>query len=86
MGRFTILGQSRQKVGKTSSQPMADSGRVQLSFPAMKRGTNRRIMVQVHLGIKQDPIPKITNTKRAAGVAQGIEHLQSKFKTLGFNP
>jgi hypothetical protein len=31
---------------------------------AMKGSTNRRIVVQAGLGIKQDPISKITNTKK----------------------
>jgi hypothetical protein len=33
---------------------------------------NRRIEVQIRLGIKQDPISKITNAKRAAGVAHVV--------------
>jgi hypothetical protein len=36
----------------------------------MWRNTNRRVMVQACLGIKRDhSISKITNTKRAGGVA-----------------
>jgi hypothetical protein len=39
-------------------------------IPAMWRNTNRRVMVQACLGIKRDhSISKITNTKRAGGVA-----------------
>jgi hypothetical protein len=30
---------------------------------------------------KQDPIPKITRAKRAAGVAQAVEHLLSSAKS-----
>jgi hypothetical protein len=41
---------------------------------AIQEITNR-ITIQIGLGIKQDPISKITNTKRAGGVAQVIEHL-----------
>jgi hypothetical protein len=48
--------------------------------------TNRRTVVQAGLGIKWDPISKITNTKRAGGVAQVVEHLPSKFEALSSNP
>jgi hypothetical protein len=36
-------------------------------IPAIQKSTNRRIMVQAHPAIKQDPISKITNAKRAGG-------------------
>jgi hypothetical protein len=38
------------------------------------------------LGIKQDPISKITNTKMAGGVAQVIEHLIIKPEALTSTP
>jgi hypothetical protein len=40
-------------------------------------------VVQAALGKKQDPFSKITNRKRAGGVAQG---LPSKYKALSSNP
>jgi hypothetical protein len=43
-------------------------------------------MVQVSLGKKQDPISKITRAKKAGGVAQAVEHLPSKCKTLSSKP
>jgi hypothetical protein len=44
--------------------------------------TNRRITVQAGPGIKQDPISKITNTKRAGVVTQVGECLPSNHKAL----
>jgi dihydroxyacid dehydratase/phosphogluconate dehydratase len=38
----------------------------------------RRIMAQTGLIIKQDPILKITDIKRAGGVSQVVEHLLRK--------
>jgi hypothetical protein len=32
--------------------------------------------------VKQDPISKINNAKRAGGVAQTVDHLPSKWKAL----
>jgi hypothetical protein len=52
---------------------MAGCGGMHLSSSAMWGSTNRRIMVQHDPGIKQDLISKITNTKRAGGVAQVVE-------------
>jgi tagatose-1,6-bisphosphate aldolase non-catalytic subunit AgaZ/GatZ len=37
--------------------------------------TNRKIVVQAHMGIKQDPISKTTNAKRAGRVARVIEQV-----------
>jgi hypothetical protein len=44
--------------------------------------TNRRTAVQPGLGNKQDPISKITNTKRAGRVAQVVKCQSSKLKAL----
>jgi hypothetical protein len=44
----------------------------------MEGSTNKQIMVQVCLDIKQDPILKIINSKRAGNVAEVIEPLPSK--------
>jgi hypothetical protein len=46
-------------------------------IPATVRSINRKIMVQVGLGKKQDPISKITRSKRAESMAQVVEHLPS---------
>jgi hypothetical protein len=48
----------------------------------MQESTNRRIMVQADLGIKQDLISKTNNIKRAGRVIQGVEHLPSKCEAL----
>jgi hypothetical protein len=48
--------------------------------------TNRRIIVQGCLGIKQNPISKITKAKRAGGVVQVVECLPSKYEALSFIP
>jgi hypothetical protein len=48
--------------------------------------TNRRIMVQVCPGKKQDPIPKTTRAKRAGRMAQMVECLPSKREALNSNP
>jgi hypothetical protein len=49
-------------------------------------GINRRIEVQASLGIKQDPISKITNTKTAWGMAQLEAFSLSKLEALSSNP
>jgi hypothetical protein len=38
------------------------------------------------LGINGDPVGKITKAKRTRGIAQKVEHLPSKCKTLSSNP
>jgi hypothetical protein len=43
---------------------------VHASHPNYMGSTNRRTEVQAGLGIKQDPISKITEAKRAKGIAQ----------------
>jgi hypothetical protein len=52
----------------------------------MPGSTDKRITIQASLGIKRDPIFKITNAKRAAEVVQVVEHLPSKCKTLSSTP
>jgi hypothetical protein len=46
-----------------------------LVIPATEGSTNRKTIVQAGPVIKQDPISKITNAKRAGEVAQEAEHL-----------
>jgi hypothetical protein len=43
---------------------MAGHSSIHLSYLATQRSTNRRMVVRTGPGIKQDPISKITNTKR----------------------
>jgi hypothetical protein len=43
-------------------------------------------VIQASQGIKQGPISKITNAKRADGLAPGVEHLPSKCEALSSNP
>jgi hypothetical protein len=47
---------------------------------------NRRIMVQVDLGKKQEPISKTMRAKRAGGTVQVVEHPPSKQEALSSNP
>jgi hypothetical protein len=51
----------------------------------MTGSINRRIAVLGGLGIKGDPISKITNIKRAGGVTQ-VVYLSRKYKALNSNP
>jgi hypothetical protein len=49
----------------------------------MWQNIDRRKELQVHLDIiKQDPISKLTNSKRAGRVAQVVEYLPSKCEGL----
>jgi hypothetical protein len=47
-------------------------------IPATWGSTKSRIAGQANGGVKQDPISKITNAKRADGVIQMLKHLPSK--------
>jgi hypothetical protein len=51
----------------------------------MYGSTNWRNPVQSSLGRKQNPISKITKTKRAIRVTEVVEHLPSKGKALSSN-
>jgi hypothetical protein len=52
----------------------------------MQGNTNRRIVVQTSPGIKQDPISKLNNAKRAGRVSQGVEYLLNKYEAPGSTP
>jgi hypothetical protein len=52
-------------------------GSMSLSYQQCRGSINRRITVQVSLGIKQDPSSKITNAKRVGSMAKVVEHLPS---------
>jgi hypothetical protein len=65
---------------------MAGHSGTHLSSPARVGGTNRRIMVQASPGIKEDPISKISHTRRTGRVAQVVEGLPSKHKAQSLNP
>jgi hypothetical protein len=47
---------------------------------------NRRIVLQVGLGKKQDTISKITREKKVGGMAQGVELLPHKHEALSLGP
>jgi hypothetical protein len=79
--KISVWGQSPQKVLKTSSQLVAGLVACVLSS-ASEGNKNRRIMVQAGPCIKQDPIWKIINTKKAGGVAQVVQHLPSEYEAL----
>jgi hypothetical protein len=49
--RTTVQGQPRQKIHETSSQQMTEHGGTCLLSSAMQGSTNRRMVVQAHLGI-----------------------------------
>jgi hypothetical protein len=53
-----------------------------LVIPSYTGNTNRRIVVQAGPGIKQDPISKITNTKKAGNMVQKVEYLPNKHQAL----
>jgi hypothetical protein len=65
-----------QKVLKTLSQPIAVQWHTSV-IPATKGSINKMLVVQAGLGIKQDPISKITSAK---SLAQVVECLPSKLK------
>jgi hypothetical protein len=75
---------------QSSKDPISTNAWVQgcvLVIPAIILGiTDRKITVQACPGIKQDPISKITNRRRAGGMAQEGEHLPSKFEILSSTP
>jgi hypothetical protein len=48
--------------------------------------TNTRIEIQASLGIKRDPISKITKVRETGDVVQMVEHMPSKFETLHSTP
>jgi hypothetical protein len=52
------------------------------AFLATEGSTNRILEVQASLGIKCDPISKITNAQRAGRVTQVVELLPSKCDAL----
>jgi hypothetical protein len=64
--------------GKRSQDPISTNGWAQWQvpvIPAIWGSINRRISIQVSLGIKQDTTSKITKAKGAGGVAQVVECL-----------
>jgi hypothetical protein len=82
MRSITVQGQPRQKVPETPSQSVAKcpchssyAGNIGMMM----------IVIQTTPSIKQDPISKITNTRRAGGLAQLLKHLPSKCKPLSSN-
>jgi hypothetical protein len=84
--RIVVRVQPGQKVCKTPSQPMARHGGAYLSSPAICGSTNRRITVQANLGIKWDPISKITKAKSTGNMTQVVEDLPDKCKAWSSTP
>jgi hypothetical protein len=81
--RIAVEGQSGQKFIKSTFQPIAGHSGVCLSSQLHR---NRRILVQIGPGIKQDPISKIIKAKkRVGGIAQVEETLSNKHKVLSSN-
>jgi hypothetical protein len=75
-------GPPRQQVCETPSQPIKLSIVVHVSHLSYMGGINRSTTgwpAQI-----QDPISKITKRKRS--IAQVLEYLPSKFRTLSSNP
>jgi hypothetical protein len=54
--------------------------------PSYSGSINRRIEVQAGPSKKQNPVSEITKAKRAGSVAQVVEFLPSKLKSLSSNP
>jgi hypothetical protein len=73
---------SRPVQAKSSRDPISTNGWAWCNAPvisATQRSTKSRITVQANLGVNQDPVFKVTVTKR---VAQVVEHLPIKCKAL----
>jgi hypothetical protein len=85
-GSLFALGQLGQKFPETSSSPVAGCGDLYFVILVMQGGTDRRIMVQASLGIKHNPVSKITNAKRADGRTQVVKCLSSKCEALSPTP
>jgi hypothetical protein len=64
---------------KSLQNHISTKGWVQWHMPVITWGsTNKRILVQASLGVKQDLISKTVNSKRAGGAAQVVEYLPWK--------
>jgi hypothetical protein len=86
IGRNVDQGQTGDKVRET---PISTNGWAQgfmPVIPALQRIINRIIWIKASLGIKPDPISKITNRKRAGRVVQVVECLPSKHQALSSTP
>jgi hypothetical protein len=55
-------------------------------IPAILESTNRKTAVQTGPCLKQEPISKIINRKRAGRVAQVVEYLPSNHEDLSPTP
>jgi hypothetical protein len=54
--------------------------------PSHSGAINRRITIQPSPVIMQDPMSKITKSKRVGEMVQVVEHLPGKCKVLSFHP
>jgi hypothetical protein len=83
IGRTWLQATLRQKVYKTPSQPIKV---VHTTSQQLRKSINSRIAVQADLGINLRPYGKNNYKKNMGwGVAQVVEHLHSKGKTLSSN-
>jgi hypothetical protein len=73
---ITVWGQP----GQTPSQPRHKW--YTPVIPARQGSTDKRIVIQTSPDIKQDPISKIINAKRAGGVAQVAAHLHKVLRAI----
>jgi hypothetical protein len=67
------LESAEQKVHETPSQPVSGVCWHKPVIPSYLGSTKSRTVVQANLGMKQDPVSKITNMKRARAVAHMVE-------------
>jgi hypothetical protein len=80
---ISAIGQLRQTVCETPSQPIENLGMVvHTCHPSYKSSINKRIKIQATWGKKQAPISKISKAKRAGTVDQLAEHLPRKHEAL----
>jgi hypothetical protein len=70
MRRILVSGWPGQKACKIPSRPIPGHGGTPV-IPVTWENTNERITVQACLGIKQEPISKITNAKRTGVSSSG---------------
>jgi hypothetical protein len=83
--RRIFQGQLRKNAHESPSQTMAEHA-AHTCHNSYTVKHNRRFTVQASPIIKQDPISKITNTRRACRVIQVVEHLPSKCEPMSSNP
>jgi hypothetical protein len=80
---------SKNKTKQNFSRPHLNGKKLDMGacvvIPAIG-SINRRTVVQPGLVKKQDPVSKMTRTKRAGDMAQVAEHLPGKCEAVSSNP